>query len=109
MKKSVYAIYDAAAMVYSIPFFYDLETQAMRAFEASMLSPDSHVSMFPQDFALYKLGAFDQGNGELIPLQEPERICTATDIMRAKQEATSDDSQMDIEEQTTLHADNYTS
>ena len=107
MKKNVYSIYDAAATVYSLPFFYDLDTQAMRAFEAASMAKDSHVSLFPQDFALYKLGEFNQDTGLLEPLQEPMRICGAVDILRDKQ--IPDDAQMDIEEQSTLHADNYTS
>ena len=96
MEKGMYCIFDAAANVFYDPMSYNLVTEALRVFEAILRSKDSNIGMFPQDYALYKIGSFNTISGALIPLKEPSRVVSATELLHRIKKTQSD--QIDIED-----------
>lgn len=96
----MFSIFDAAAQAYSAPFMYVLDTQAMRAFEATALNENSNVNQFPQDFELVRIGEFDENIGELIPCR-PTRVITALEILKNNNRKLKpfQEEQLDIEQQ----------
>ena len=75
-----YCIYDSTAAVYYPPFTFKIDQQAIRAFAVTMDSPNSNMSLFPQDYSLYCLGSFDEITGMLQPLKNPRRVITAMEL-----------------------------
>lgn len=80
---NIYSIFDASVQSYFQPFCFTMDTEAMRAFEGAIREKNSNLHMFPQDFALYRIGTFDPETGKLDSIQEPVRVITATEIKRS--------------------------
>ncbi len=74
MKLQVYSIYDKAIASYARPFFFQTEGQAMRTFQDLVLDPESELAKHSEDYALFKLGSFDDSTGEFDPT---EPVCVS--------------------------------
>ena len=103
---NMYSVYDSAAMIYTTPFYFHLDTEAVRVVESGLTDKNTYLARSPQDFALYKVGKFDEQTGQVISFENPEKIITAVEILKSM--IKRDEQQMDIEEQTQIHSDNYT-
>lgn len=73
----MFAVYDKKAMFFDSPFCVENEVQASRAFEQAVLNPQSTISKYPADFALYYLGEYVSSKGNVI----------VTDVPRFRHEA----------------------
>ena len=62
MKHIICSIYDSATEAYMRPFTAQTEGQAVRMFEDEVLREGSEIGMHPQDYALFKIGKFDDHN-----------------------------------------------
>ena len=80
MNLEIYAVFDKAAKAYMTPFFTHNEGLAMRSFSDAVNNPDSPFFRHPNDFTLYKMGAFDDNLG-LFEIDDPEKIATAIDVI----------------------------
>lgn len=67
----MFAVYDKKAMFFDSPFCVENEVQASRAFEQSVLNPQSTISKYPADFALYYLGEYIASKGNVITSDVP--------------------------------------
>lgn len=65
MVVQVFAVYDSKARVYGQPFFVVNEGLAVRAFQSSCNDPTTELNKYPEDFSLFRLGTFNDENGEL--------------------------------------------
>lgn len=74
MKKQVYAVRDAAVENFGNPFVAINHAQATRDFDHAAKDPQSQISQYPADYALWHLGAFDDSTGALVPLAQPVLI-----------------------------------
>ncbi len=95
--KNIYSLYDAAAMMHLDPFMFPHDAQAIRAFEALVLTKGSDPAMFPQDFALYKIGFYDPLHGHLTALS-PERIISAIEILHNNKKLKADQEELFTDE-----------
>lgn len=77
MAIGVYSILDKSAGLYGRPYFSPGDQAAVRAFrvEVDRVADGNMMNMYPQDFDLYRIGAFDEHTGELIC--EPPRVLAA--------------------------------
>lgn len=75
------AVFDAAVGAYNRPFFVPSQGLAIRSFidEVSREAGDNPMRQHPQDFALWRLGSFDESSGLLVG-EQPERLASATDF-----------------------------
>lgn len=69
--KKVYSVYDKKAMFFSSPIIVDFPVQAERALQQEASNPNSQLHQYPDDFAMYQIGEFDESRGTLIPLDVP--------------------------------------
>lgn len=75
---NVYAFYDIKASFYSAPFFLVHDSLAMRAATDLVADPNTTIGRHPADFALMKLGTFDDQTGNFeVGLPMNLAICTA--------------------------------
>ena len=79
MKFSVYAIKDAALGTYAAPFTQPNNAVAMRSFGDLANDPNSNLSRHPSDYALVRLGTFDDDTG-VFESEEPTTIAYAVDF-----------------------------
>ena len=59
MINNVYAVYDDAARLYTLPMCFSNDEMAMRNFEASIMSDTSTMGTHPHQFRLVRLGTYD--------------------------------------------------
>lgn len=77
MKHNIYSIFDEKAQVFNTPFFMDNDAMATRAFNDLAADPTSNIFRHPEDYRLYELGAFENVEGVVIPLDRPRFIVNA--------------------------------
>lgn len=71
----IYSVYDKVAEIFHKPFTEINDNTAKRAFENSSVD-----NLNTTDYDLYILADYDDSNGEILPLQNPERIRSGFDI-----------------------------
>lgn len=82
MVKQVFSVFDKKAKAYTQPFFMNQKGEALRAFDGIVADKQTQIAKYPEDFALYKLGEFDDVSGLLSSLNEPEFIAHAVDFVK---------------------------
>ncbi len=65
MRLICYSIFDSAVGAYMRPMFMQSDGQALRMFIDEVERPESEIGRHPEDFALFRIGAFDDNEGEL--------------------------------------------
>ena len=66
MKLNFYTVFDKAVGAYMRPFVMQSDGQAVRHFEDEV-NGDNPIAKHPEDYALFRIGMFDDQSGELIP------------------------------------------
>lgn len=77
----MFAVYDVKAEAYMAPFSHQTKGLAIRSFCAAASDSNSVISKYPEDFALFELGEFDDMTGVLKPVKVPVSLGTARDFM----------------------------
>lgn len=77
--KQLYAIFDRARMAYLGIMEKPNMRCALRDFEQLATSDQSLIKRTPEDFAMYKIGEFDEESGELI--NDKQKIAEATEYV----------------------------
>lgn len=65
MKVQCYAIFDSCAGIYEKPFFSTTDDVVKREFQDVVLTVDHPISRHPEHYSLWRLGVFDNVNGDL--------------------------------------------
>jgi len=63
MRNYVYSVFDKKAGIYSPPFYAPHNEIAMRNVSMAARNLESQLGQYPADFALYRLGYFDDESG----------------------------------------------
>lgn len=80
MITGLYAIKDAKSTF--MPCTVDVnDATAVRNFEHAVRQPDSILASHPNDFALFKLGEYDNESGVISPLFPPKLLCDAAQCL----------------------------
>ena len=82
MELYMYAVRDAKTEVFGQPIFQMSQSQAERSFETALLNPNDPMHQYPEDYALFEVGVYDDNNGGLQGLQ-PRQIITGLEALRA--------------------------
>lgn len=77
MESGIFSVYDSKAECYLPPFFMRNRAMAVRAFQASVMEPGSDLNRFPEDYALFVLGTFDDSTGAFTLLAAPQSVVGA--------------------------------
>jgi hypothetical protein len=76
MRMQLYAIYDTVADIFNKPFTAHNDSDAIRAFTQSF---EQGNQANKQDYVLYHLGEYNDGNGEITPVV-PLKVYSGFDI-----------------------------
>lgn len=63
MQTLMYSILDKGVQAFSQPFSAHNDYAARRVFERAVADPESIMSIKPSDFALFRIGSFDDDSG----------------------------------------------
>lgn len=74
MQIFLFAVYDGAAKRFLETFPADTPEVAIRMFKSIVNKPGHQFNSFPEDYALFQVGAFDQENGMLLPNAQPVNL-----------------------------------
>lgn len=76
MKRIMYSCLDHKAGVFMTPYFAVNDATGVRAFGMALEDKGTPCGHFPEDFSLYRLGYFDDGDGviSLPTLGQPELV-----------------------------------
>lgn len=85
MNAAIFSIYDKKTKTYNRPFYEKNETVALRGFTTEVNRPNQNntLYLFPEDYAMYKIGEYDDETGKLHAI-EPTLICEASAIVSEK-------------------------
>lgn len=82
MLLKVYSIRDAKTEAYSNPFYAHNRQAAVRLFETACNDPAVEISKYPDDFALFEIGVFDDAAGLILSEIQPVRVIGANELKR---------------------------
>lgn len=88
MKQNIYSIFDSAAGAYMRPFFAISDALALRSFGDICCDADHPVGQHPKDYTLFRVGIFDDNNGQLIP-ETPEALRNGLTMVKDSQKIAS--------------------
>lgn len=87
MQHEVFTVYDQKAEAYLPPFYFTTIGQALRAFADTVNDPTHAFFKHPEDYTLFHLGYYDDGNAKFDPLVTPSSMGTALEHL-SKHDAT---------------------
>lgn len=67
MRKKVFSIYDAVALVYAPPFVMNEEGEAVRVFADMANQADNRIGQHATDYTLFYIGTYDDSTGVVTP------------------------------------------
>ncbi len=104
MKVQCYAIFDSCSGMYEKPFFSTADDLVRREFQDVATSADHLISKHPEHFSLWRLGVFNNENGDI---QNEANECLWTAIEAVSQSQKVDEKQMDLLKQKVDGRDAY--
>lgn len=87
MIRLVVSVRDSATGLFMQPWFVVSRGQAIRAFqdEVNRKGADSDLAKHPEDFELFLIAEFDEGNGRFGSIGEPEALIRGKDAIVQEQ------------------------
>lgn len=82
MELKMYSIRDSKAEIFNAPFYKKTHGEAERDFTTLVNDEKSTVAQYPDDFDLYYVGTYDDGNGKIEPLSTPQHIVKAIQLRK---------------------------
>lgn len=76
MKMIMYSIYDSAVECFARPMFVNTQAQIMRMLKDEMENADSSLAKHPYDYALFRVGEFNDSDGIVTPLLPAQHVCS---------------------------------
>lgn len=76
MKLKAYAIYDNKAAAFGRPFFQSQDGQATRMLADLVNDNSTTIFKHPEDYSVYRIGSYNDENGELIK-EAPAHLANA--------------------------------
>lgn len=80
MNYGLYAIKDAKTGYMPVNVDFN-DASAMRNFEHAVQNPDSLLRSHPNDYALFRVGNWDNDTGEIVPEFPPVQIADAASLV----------------------------
>ncbi len=93
MKVQCYAIFDSCSGIYEKPFFSTADDLVKREFQDVATAADHIISKHPEHFSLWRLGVFNNENGDI---QNEVNECLWTAVEAIGQSHNVDPAQMDL-------------
>lgn len=87
MITKLFAIWDTKAEAFNLPFFCHTNGQAIRSFTTEASNPESMLAKYPEDYALFELGTYDDSNATFNLLPAPKSLGTAQEYVTSRGQA----------------------
>lgn len=84
MLLKIYSIRDSKSEVFNVPFIKSTHGEAERDFRSLVNDQQSTVNKYPEDFDLYYMGEYDNNTGKLTPIDSPQHILKAIQVVNAQ-------------------------
>lgn len=84
LHQNVYSVFDLKGESFSLPFFAATDGVAMRLFGDACLDSETPVGRHPDDFALFRVGAWNADSGALAGTDVPIPVWTGVEAMKGK-------------------------
>lgn len=82
------SVFDKKASIYWPPMAFDSLAQAMRSYATAFLKErETALVQFPDDFDIYEVGQFEQGDGQVTPTWPPQFLEHISNIKASLQNA----------------------
>jgi len=81
---NAYAIYDRKALRYHVPFYAHQDGEASRSFADLVNDENTTVGRHPDDYVLYRVGAYDDSNGSLLPASVLDHVVDGSALARVR-------------------------
>lgn len=86
MNKKVFSIRDHKALIYNNPFFKTTHGEAERDFRTAINDPQAgNLNKYPEDYALYYLGDYDDVSGTFSSLEAPQKVADGVAMLQKRQ------------------------
>lgn len=76
----IVAVHDRQLNAFMRPFIAQTPGQALRSFRDEINRPGSDLNSHPEDYALFKIGEFEEATGHLTG-NKPEQLAIATNLI----------------------------
>lgn len=80
-KLKMFSVRDAKAEIYNAPFYKRSIGEAERDFKTALTDDKNPNAKYPEDFDLFLIGEYDDSTGLVTPLQTPQHIAKAIDLI----------------------------
>lgn len=77
----MYAIQDIKSELFNNPFYSDNDETAKRTVKMALQSDESPLTLYPEDYRLFKLGTFDNKTGIVTAEKEPKWVLNLTECV----------------------------
>lgn len=81
MLLKIYSIRDSKSETFNIPFYKSTHGEAERDFRSLVNDGKSTVNQYPEDFDLYYMGEYNNLDGKLTPVDTPQHIIKAVQVV----------------------------
>lgn len=83
MLHEVFAVYDSKADVFGPPILAPAVGAAKRSFVESCSDSSTALAKYPEDFALYHLGTYDDATGLMSSFVKADRVFAASEARQS--------------------------
>lgn len=91
MKLKIYSIRDSKAEIFNTPFYQKTHGEAERNFRSLVNDDKSQVHKYPEDYALWYLGEYDDQTAKFDTLSQPQHMINAIDAIMLNKSASRPD------------------
>lgn len=74
------SVYDSKAEVFTPPFFSRTLSEGIRSFQDAAADPNSRMAAHRDDYALFRVGSYDDSTGVFVANDVPLRICSLNEL-----------------------------
>lgn len=85
MQLKIYSLRDSKSEIFNAPFYKQTHGEAERDFRSLVNDDKSMVHKYPEDFDLYYLGDYDDNTGKVKPLDTPQHMVKAVQLLNPVQ------------------------
>lgn len=79
----MYAVYDSKAELYLQPHFFRARGEAVRAWQTTANNPETNICKYPEDYAMYEIGEYDEDSGTITPYDAKHNIGVAIEFKKS--------------------------
>jgi len=77
-----YSLYDIKSEVFHVPSYCPNDAAAMRMYQREIGKPNTILHEYPEDFRIFRVGQFNDQNGEIAKEVTPVFVCELKSLIK---------------------------